>query len=39
MAEAKTRSYEVVEGWEQLPQGYVHRDVAGWRWIARIASS
>jgi sugar lactone lactonase YvrE len=21
--------YSVVEGWEQLPQGYVHRDVAG----------
>src|SRR5207253_864219 len=24
-----TRSYDVVEGWEQLPAGYVHRDVAG----------
>ena len=23
------RSYEVVEGWEQLPSGYAHRDVAG----------
>src|SRR2546427_62044 len=23
------RSYDVVEGWEQLPSGYVHRDVAG----------
>ncbi|MGZ8154341.1 MAG: peptidyl-alpha-hydroxyglycine alpha-amidating lyase family protein [Burkholderiales bacterium] len=22
-------SYSVVEGWEQLPRGYVHRDVAG----------
>jgi sugar lactone lactonase YvrE len=22
-------SYEVVEGWEQLPPGYAHRDVAG----------
>jgi sugar lactone lactonase YvrE len=22
-------SYEVVEGWEQLPSGYAHRDVAG----------
>src|SRR3954466_6361589 len=21
--------YEVVEGWEQLPKGYEHRDVAG----------
>jgi hypothetical protein len=21
--------YSVVEGWEQLPKGYVHRDVAG----------
>src|SRR5687767_6141892 len=21
--------YQVVEGWEQLPSGYVHRDVAG----------
>jgi DNA-binding beta-propeller fold protein YncE len=24
-----TTRYEVVEGWEQLPSGYVHRDVAG----------
>ena len=22
-------SYSVVEGWEQLPKGYAHRDVAG----------
>jgi hypothetical protein len=21
--------YEVIEGWEQLPEGYVHRDVDG----------
>ena len=25
MAQASTSSYEVVEGWEQLPAGYVHR--------------
>ena len=25
----KTLSYEVVEGWEQLPAGWEHRDVAG----------
>jgi DNA-binding beta-propeller fold protein YncE len=24
-----TRRYDVVPGWEQLPAGYVHRDVAG----------
>jgi DNA-binding beta-propeller fold protein YncE len=29
MAQASTLSYEVVEGWEQLPSGYEHRDVAG----------
>ena len=29
MAQASTMSYEVVEGWEQLPAGYEHRDVAG----------
>jgi len=29
MAEASKRSYEVIEGWEQLPPGYEHRDVAG----------
>jgi DNA-binding beta-propeller fold protein YncE len=29
MAQASTLSYEVVEGWEQLPSGYAHRDVAG----------
>jgi NHL repeat len=29
MAEKDGRRYEVVEGWEQLPPGYVHRDVAG----------
>ena len=23
------RRYDVVQGWEQLPAGYVHRDVAG----------
>ena len=22
-------TYEVVEGWEQLPEGYTHRDVVG----------
>ncbi len=29
MAHAGTLRYEVLEGWEQLPQGYAHRDVAG----------
>jgi DNA-binding beta-propeller fold protein YncE len=29
MTQARALSYEVVEGWEQLPQGYEHRDVAG----------
>jgi DNA-binding beta-propeller fold protein YncE len=29
MTQARTLSYEVIEGWEQLPQGYEHRDVAG----------
>jgi DNA-binding beta-propeller fold protein YncE len=29
MAQASATSYEVVEGWEQLPRGYEHRDVAG----------
>ena len=29
MAPGSTLRYEVVEGWEQLPSGYVHRDVAG----------
>jgi DNA-binding beta-propeller fold protein YncE len=29
MAGTSTLKYEVVEGWEQLPAGYVHRDVAG----------
>ena len=26
---AESRTYSVVEGWEQLPAGYEHRDVAG----------
>ena len=26
---AETREYAVVEGWEQLPSGFEHRDVAG----------
>jgi streptogramin lyase len=26
---AETRAYSVVEGWEQLPSGFEHRDVAG----------
>ena len=26
---AEARSYSVVEGWEQLPSGFEHRDVAG----------
>ena len=29
MGQASALSYEVVEGWEQLPSGYEHRDVAG----------
>jgi len=29
MAGTSTLKYEVVEGWEQLPKGYAHRDVAG----------
>jgi len=29
MAPGSALRYEVVEGWEQLPSGYVHRDVAG----------
>jgi DNA-binding beta-propeller fold protein YncE len=29
MAQSGTVTYDVVEGWEQLPGGYVHRDVAG----------
>ena len=29
MARASAPSYETVKGWEQLPAGYVHRDVAG----------
>ena len=29
MAQPGARRYQVVEGWEQLPKGYVHRDVAG----------
>jgi DNA-binding beta-propeller fold protein YncE len=29
MAQASALSYGVVEGWEQLPTGYEHRDVAG----------
>ena len=29
MAQASTLRYEVVEGWEQLPAGWSHRDVAG----------
>ena len=29
MDQATTIKYSVVEGWEQLPKGYVHRDVAG----------
>ena len=31
MAGAGTLKYEVVEGWEQLPAGYAHRDVAATR--------
>jgi sugar lactone lactonase YvrE len=29
MAGTSALSYQVVEGWEQLPKGYEHRDVAG----------
>ena len=29
MAQTGTIDYAVVEGWEQLPTGYAHRDVAG----------
>ena len=29
MAQSGKIEYSVVEGWEQLPKGYVHRDVAG----------
>ena len=29
MAETGTLKYRVVEGWEQLPAGFEHRDVAG----------
>jgi DNA-binding beta-propeller fold protein YncE len=29
MTQAEASRYKVVEGWEQLPPGYVHRDVAG----------
>ncbi len=29
MAQSDTIAYAVVEGWEQLPTGYAHRDVAG----------
>src|SRR6266540_1088026 len=29
MAQSSAPKYEVVEGWEQLPSGYEHRDVAG----------
>jgi DNA-binding beta-propeller fold protein YncE len=29
MAQTNALSYEVVAGWEQLPAGYEHRDVAG----------
>ena len=29
MAGTNARTYQVVEGWEQLPKGYEHRDVAG----------
>jgi len=29
MANTSGLRYEVVEGWEQLPSGYLHRDVAG----------
>ena len=29
MAPTSSLNYGVVEGWEQLPKGYAHRDVAG----------
>ena len=29
MTQASALQYKVVEGWEQLPRGYEHRDVAG----------
>ena len=29
MAQGSALSYQVLEGWEQLPGGYAHRDVAG----------
>lgn len=29
MSQSQSPSYEVVKGWEQLPSGYSHRDVAG----------
>src|SRR5262249_32796965 len=29
MAQANPLKYQLVEGWEQLPKGYEHRDVAG----------
>ena len=29
MAQPDKIKYSVVEGWEQLPKGYTHRDVAG----------
>jgi len=29
MTQQGARRYQVVEGWEQLPKDYVHRDVAG----------
>ena len=29
MAQSEKIKYSVVEGWEQLPKGYVHRDAAG----------
>ena len=29
MAQSEQPKYTVVEGWEQLPSGYAHRDVAG----------
>ena len=29
MAQSGRLEYSVVAGWEQLPKGYVHRDVAG----------
>ena len=29
MTQAGAQRYQVVEGWEQLPSGYQHRDVAG----------